>query len=170
MVEELLRLGVTVEVESLEVGDYLVGERVGAERKTTRDLHRCVANRRLWRQAAGLRTDLARAYLIVEGADLDRGSISSVGIRSCLLTVAELGVTVVRSVSVSDTALWLSRMAARHQRSKPRRVSRSLPHGAAPTPVNVLASLPGISRPTAASLLERFGRSQQWRRRLAGSC
>lgn len=116
-----------------------------------------MANRRLWRQVAGLRTDLARAYLIVEGADLDRGSISSVGVRSCLLTVAELGVTVVRSVSVSDTALWLSRMAARHQRSKPRRVSRSLPHGAAPTPVNVLASLPGISRPTAASLLERFG-------------
>jgi DNA excision repair protein ERCC-4 len=48
--EALLRLGLSTEVLALEVGDYIVAEGVGAERKTVPDLHRCIANRRLWRQ------------------------------------------------------------------------------------------------------------------------
>ena len=155
--DQLVRLGVSVELTVLEVGDYVVAEGVGVERKTVRDLHRCVSSRRLWRQVASLRTDFTRAYLVVEGDDIDHGSISPPGIRGCLLAVSDLGVALVTSRSPADTALWLVRMADRHQQSKPRRVARTLPHGATPTPVNVLASLPGISRSTARSLLERFG-------------
>ena len=152
-----MRLGVSVEVALLDVGDYIVAEGVGVERKTVRDLHRCVANGRLWRQVAGLRQDFTRAYLVVEGHDIDDGRISLAGIRGCILAVTDLGVAVLRSRSPADSAQWLMRMAARHQRCRPRRVARSLPQGHAPTSVTVLASLPGMSRLTARSLLERFG-------------
>jgi ERCC4-type nuclease len=101
--------------------------------------------------------DLERAYLVVEGNDLDRGMISGAGVRSALLATIELGVAVVRSGDPGDTALWLARMAARHQGRKPRHVARSLPHGRAPTPQNLLASLPGMSPTTARNLLDHFG-------------
>jgi len=155
--QALERLGLSIEVVALDVGDYIVAERVGAERKTIRDLHRSIAERRLWRQVAGLRCDFHRAFLIIEGAHLDHGAVSREGVRGALLAVTELGVTVVRSAHPSDTALWLARIAARSQRTKPRRVSRSLPHGRPPTPSNILASLPGISFRAAESLLDRFG-------------
>jgi ERCC4-type nuclease len=153
----LERLGLSIELVALQVGDYIVGDRVGAERKTVRDFHRSIANRRLWRQVASLRVDFERAYLVVEGNDLDRGPVSQAGVRGALLAVTELGVAVVRSRDYSDTALWLARMAARCQQRKPRQVARSLPHGRAPTPENVLASLPGMSPVAARNLLEHFG-------------
>jgi ERCC4-type nuclease len=150
-------MGASIELVALEVGDYIVGEGRGAERKTIRDLHRSVAERRLWRQVASLRVDFDRAFLVVEGNDLDRGAISPAGVRGALLAVIELGIAVVRSQDVADTALWLVRMAARGQQLKPRPVARSLPHGRAPTPENILAALPGMSSLTAHNLLERFG-------------
>ncbi len=155
--DALARRGISIEWVALEVGDYIVGEACGVERKTISDLHRSIANRRLWRQVASLRADFERAYLVVEGRDLDRGSVSRAGVRGALLAVIELGVPVVCSGDSSDTALWLGRMAARIQHRKPRAVSRSLPHGRASTPENVLAVVPGMSPVTARNLLERFG-------------
>jgi len=155
--EELVSFDMSIEFRGLEVADYLVGERVGAERKTVRDLHRSIADRRLWRQVAALRADLLRSYLIVEGERIDAGPISRPGIRSSLLAVANLGVIVVRSRSPSDTALWLWRMAVRHQRTTPKPVSRSLPRGLPATPRNILSTLPGMSAVTAERLLDEFG-------------
>jgi ERCC4-type nuclease len=155
--EALVGLGFAVELSSIPVADYLVAEGVGVERKTGGDLHRSIVNRRLWRQVASLRTDLERAYLVVEGDDLDAGRVSRVGVRGALLAASDLGVAVIRSRSNEDTALWLARVATRHQLRKPRRVARSLPYGHAPTPVNVLASLHGISPVAARNLLEQFG-------------
>lgn len=155
--DALTRLEVRVEHADLPVGDYIVAERVGVERKTVKDLHRSIVNRRLWRQIASLRVDLSHAYLVVEGVDLDAGPVSRVGVRSALLAVGELGVVVIRSRNPSDTAMWLSRIAARRQSRKPRRVARSVPHGRRATPESLLSALPGISSPVARNLLYRFG-------------
>ena len=155
--EELGRLGVVVEDAVLPVADFIVAERVGVERKTIRDLHRSIANRRLWRQVASLREDFAKAYLLVEGARLDAGPISRVGVRGALLSVIELRIVVIRSTDPYDTAVWLSRIAAHNRSGKPRPVVRSVPHGRRPSPENVLATLPGISLPVARVLLREFG-------------
>lgn len=155
--EELERLGLSIEFLTLEVGDYVVGDGYAAERKTVADLHRSIADRRLWRQVASLRVDFARAYLVVEGNDLDKGPVSRAGVRGALLAVVDLGVAVVRSRDASDSALWLARIAARRQHRKPRAAARSLPHGRAATPENILAAMPGMSSTTARNLLERFG-------------
>jgi DNA excision repair protein ERCC-4 len=155
LIERLEMLGASIEPTALPVADYLVAHRVGVERKTVADLHRSLADRRLWTQIASLRKDLKRAYLVIEGRSLDRGCISKAGVRSALLTVDALGVVVLRSEDEFDSALWLWRIAARH-RGAPTRVSRTVPHRSRGA-LAVLATVEGISPELARRLLDRFG-------------
>lgn len=155
IVRELRTLGATIEHTRLSVADYVVGERVGIERKTVADLHRSVEDGRLWTQVASLRVDLRRAFLFVEGRRIDHGRVSRAGIRGALLTVIRLGVVVIRTDDEADSALWLWRIASREGRPpvRPTRSVRRGLHG----PVAVLAAVPGISPALAARLLVRFG-------------
>jgi DNA excision repair protein ERCC-4 len=78
--DALRALGVSVDVASLPAGDYLVGDAVAVERKTVADLHRSIANGRLWSQLLSCRRELDRTFLLVEGrpsteaASRERGS------------------------------------------------------------------------------------------------
>src|SRR5687767_6439125 len=78
-------LGVSVELSRLPVGDYLVACDAAVERKTVRDFHESLVGGRLWSQLFALKRDVARPYLLVEGPDLDRGRVSSRGVRGALL-------------------------------------------------------------------------------------
>jgi ERCC4-type nuclease len=151
----LERLSVDAKVVSLPVADYIVARGVGVERKRVGDLHRCVANGRLWTQVASLRADLDTAFLLVEGGDVDRGCLSANGVRGALLEVMRLGVHVIRSATVEDTGLWLARIAARSAQPpvSPRR-SRRHPRV---TPSSMLCGVPGISPRVADALLDEFG-------------
>jgi Fanconi anemia group M protein len=154
--DALRALGVAVDMRSLPVADYLVGDDVGVERKTVADLHRSIANGRLWSQLLACRQELDRTYLLVEGSALDAGYISRAGIRGALLEVGDRGVTVVRAIDGNDSALWLVRIAARLRRgesrfSAPRRRPRTT------TPFQLVSAVPGIGQRTAADLLGRFG-------------
>jgi len=156
VVEALRRHDTCFAETKLEIADYVVAQGVGIERKTVRDLHASIRDGRLWTQVASLRLDLDAAFLIVEGTALDGGPLSSAGVRGALLEVISLGVPVIRSENVRDTASWLVRIAARATRLPARRPCRS--RSRAPvTPVSLLCSLPGVSTRTAAELLARFG-------------
>lgn len=89
-------LGVHVEMAVLPAGDYDVGNAV-IERKTIPDLHRSIANRRLWDQVGALSRGSPRGYLIIEGANLDAGALGSHGVRGAVLQVIDNGVAVVRT-------------------------------------------------------------------------
>ena len=154
---ELSRLGVDVQRRRLAVGDYRV-EGVFVERKTVRDLHLTLAAGRLWGQLGRLRAAGGRSLLLVEGMSLDAGPISPAGIRGALLAAGENGVTVVRSETEADSALWLYRIACRAGRQHPapdRPVSSQRPKDA--TPEAVLAAIPEISTVSARALLAHFG-------------
>ncbi|WP_411276877.1 ERCC4 domain-containing protein, partial [Gaiella sp.] len=77
---QLTQLGAPLSIITLAVGDYAVGNRV-IERKTVVDLHRSLVNRTLWSQVAALRHDPRRAYVVVEGEDLDDGPVPARPIR-----------------------------------------------------------------------------------------
>lgn len=156
LIETLGRQGALVATAVLQVGDYVVGDRVGIERKVVADLHRCIRDRRLWAQVAALRADLRRAYLLVEGRSLDAGCISRAGVRASLLTVSELGVVVVRSADQVDSALWIWRIACRHGDERIRPIARSARRGRRPA-IAVLSAVPGISASLASALEAEFG-------------
>ncbi len=155
--QHLGELGAVVEVVRLLVADYLVGDGVGVERKTVADLHRSLAGGRLWAQLLACRRELARTYLLVEGVDLDKGSVSASGVRGALLEIGDRGVTVVRSSNAADTALWLLRLAVRLQRSRRAGTPQVRRFPKASTPRLLLSEVPGVGPETAAALLDRFG-------------
>jgi ERCC4-type nuclease len=113
--EWLAALGVTVELVTLAVGDYAFGDRV-IERKTIADLHRSLRDRRIWGQVAALRRDPRRAYLLVEGVDLDDGTVPPRALRGALLKVTDNGIRILRTTSQDDSALWLHVFAAQEHR------------------------------------------------------
>ena len=154
---ELTRLGAEVTEARLPIGDYATG-RLAVERKTVRDLHLTLVAGRLWGQLGRLRATGKRPFLLIEGRRLDRGPVSPPAIRGAILAAAENGVTVLRSETEDDSALWLYRLACREERSR-RPVDRPL-HAQRPKPTGpegVLAAIPGISVVSARALLTRFG-------------
>jgi len=154
---QLTALEVPLSIVTLAVRDYAVGGRV-IERKTVADLHRSLINQRLWSQVAALRRDPRRAYILVEGEDLDEGPVPSRALRGALLKVIDNGLRLLRTVSPEDTALWLSVLARQEQRRMEHRAAVTT--GRRPivtSPVGLLAAIPGISIDSAKALLAEFG-------------
>jgi ERCC4-type nuclease len=154
--DALRSLGVAVQVAACDAADYLVGDGIGVERKTVKDLHRSVATGRLWNQLLRCRESLDRTYLLVEGDDLDYGCLTVMGVRGALLEVGDRGVTVLRSADTQDSAAWLARISARLQR-RPRARPHRRRFPAARSSHSVLSQVPGIGPATARRLLEHFG-------------
>lgn len=160
-IADLLRAaGVEVEERRLRGGDYVVAPGNVVERKTVHDLHRSVATGRIWSQLEEIRRTAHRAWLLVEGRQLDHGQISGAGIRGALLSVIDTGVPVLWSESREDSTRWLHRLAVRQSRRAdgdvrwPMRRPRQRPSA---SPQSLLSSIPGVSPATASRLLETFG-------------
>jgi Fanconi anemia group M protein len=118
VVHSLEKLGVEVILRTLEVGDYVVSDRVGIERKAAEDfLSTFLDGRDLFSQIS----DLARAYrrplLIIEGEGIySKRQIHPNAIRGALSTVAiDFGVPVLFTRDEEDTAALISVIAKREQ-------------------------------------------------------
>lgn len=142
---------------TLAVGDYAVGERV-VERKAVADLHASLESDRIWGQVGALRRDPRRAYLIVEGHDLDAGPVAPRALRGALFKIADNGIRLLRTASSEDSALWLSVLARQEHRRQtasfaPKVGRRTI----VASPVGLLSAIPGIGREQAKHLIARFG-------------
>jgi ERCC4-type nuclease len=157
----LERLGVEVCVEALAVGDYVVARGVIVERKTVRSMHTAVAQGSFWAQIGRLRRGASDPFLLIEGPNLDHGSLGQNAIRGVCLAVMEQGIHVIRAMTVHDSALWLARLGARSRAVRgqaTRPVHDQRPAVAADqVPEAMLSAIPGISAHTARLLLRRFG-------------
>lgn len=150
----LRRRGVPTEVRRLSVGDYIAGGAV-VERKSVRDLHLSIIEKRFWMQMGRLSRATRHPYLLVEGMDIDAGPLRPESVRGAILAVQELGIGLIRTSSPEDSALWLEILAGRGRpRRGPKRVfvARS-----SSTSEAMLAAVPGISTVTARALLNHFG-------------
>jgi ERCC4-type nuclease len=164
--DRLERLGARVLVRALTRGDFVLGPGYVAERKTAVDLHLTVGQGRFWQQMRKIRDAGPRPFLLVEGSlRIKGGGIPLTSIRGLLLATGDLGVSVVWTEDVDDSAAWLMRIAERARSStardrpfyghRPRR-SRTV-HPAE----QALAAAPGVSTVTARALLRRFGSLHQ---------
>ncbi len=114
----LEKLGIEVILRTLQVGDYVVSERVGIERKTAEDfLNTFLDGRDLFGQIS----DLARAYrrplLIIEGEGIyTKRQVNPNAIRGALSSVAiDFGVPVLFTKDEQETAELISVIAKREQ-------------------------------------------------------
>ncbi|MHC1579398.1 MAG: DEAD/DEAH box helicase [Candidatus Alkanophagales archaeon] len=163
VVKHLMDFGVELEFKNLEVGDYVLSERVGVERKTAADFLSSLvsAERSLLRQVKELADAYERPLLIIEG-DLRAGrtQVHPNALRGALAAIlTDFGVPVIRVEDGRETAALLYAIARREQLELRRAVS---PHGRKTAKTlkeqqeYIVSSIPGVGITVARNLLRHF--------------
>jgi DNA excision repair protein ERCC-4 len=153
---------IRVTVRRLELGDYLVNQRVLVERKTVADLGVSIVDGRLFSQACRLAESPYRPLLVIEGHVGSEGAlaVSRAAIQGAMVTLALfLDIPCLRSFDTLETANLIRYVGEQIQR----RISRAIyRHGYRPRrlrnrQVFILQGLPGIGPVRAECLLDAFG-------------
>jgi Fanconi anemia group M protein len=162
VVRELTQLGAEVETRQLKVGDFILSERVGVERKSTQDFLQSMVDKRLIDQAKQLAEAFERPVLILEGEELytQRG-IHPNAIRGALASLAvDYGIPILPTQDEKETARLLFAIARREQEGVAREIPvRGMAKGLTLPEQQrfIVEGLPGVSAVLAKRLLEHFG-------------
>ncbi len=152
--------GARLENRSLDVGDFVLSDRVVVERKTTEDFVESLLDNRLFEQAKAL-SQYPKPFLLLEGEDLraHRGIREEAVLGALASLAVDYGVPVLRSRDGEESARWLLAMARREQGRGGRKVAVRAGAKANPEdrPIDVLCAFPGINTLLARRLLQRFG-------------
>lgn len=160
--KSLKNLDVALQVETLEVGDYILSDRVGVETKTAEDLAQSIVDRRLFIQLGALRDTYEIPLLLVSGASLftARG-VNPAAIRGALASaMVDFRVPIVNVTGATEAANLLFAIARREQQERKQTFSlrgRKPSLSTSEFQEYIVASLPGINRTLAKRLLVRFG-------------
>jgi len=149
---------------TLNVGDYIISDRVAIERKTDMDLLDSIINknRNLFRQLSDLAKAYDRPVLIIEGDNLYTGrQIHPNAIKGVLSSIAtDFGIPIINSKDEADTAAFIHIMAKREQEVKKRSISI---HGSKTSMTlkeqqeYIVSAISNIGPSTAIKLLRHFG-------------
>jgi Fanconi anemia group M protein len=156
-----LKKTVDIRLIQLEVGDYIVSDRVGIERKSAQDFVSSIIDKRLFDQVAELMKHFDKPILIIEGTDIySKRAIHPNAIRGALASLAvDFGVPILFSQDAADTASIIEIIARREQLSKQRYPSirgKKKSISLREQQLQLVASLPNISLTLAERLLEHF--------------
>jgi Fanconi anemia group M protein len=112
-------LGLEITLKSLEVGDYVLSDRLAVERKTAEDFVSSIIDpeRNLFRQISDLSKTYDRPVLILEGRDLYTRQMNPASIRGALASIAvDYGVPIIPTENQEETAAVISLLAARERK------------------------------------------------------
>ncbi|NPA23682.1 MAG: hypothetical protein GXO23_05260 [Crenarchaeota archaeon] len=163
VIKELRRLGATVVEKMLEIGDYIVSERVAIERKSARDFAKSIIDGRLFEQAKNLRDKYEKPIIIVEGNLWRVEKHVNMNVNCILGALVSLlvrfNVTVLFSRDKSTTAYLIYDLAKMEQEKEKRGLKTYVTKKSLTLrelQVQFLASLPGIGQKRAEKILEEF--------------
>ncbi len=162
--EALCKLGADIEIATLEVGDYVVSDRVAFERKTVDDLFATLLERReLFSQLMDLARSYRRPILIIEGDDpffFSSRRMHPLAVQGFLNTIALMRIPTLYTLNEAETAQVISMIAAKEQGDRNRHFN---PHGKrsrlalSEAKMYTVSSIPGIGPVAAGNLLRHFG-------------
>jgi Fanconi anemia group M protein len=153
-----------VEVTRLEVGDVILSDRVGIERKAVADFVSSFIDRDLFGQVADLARSFTRPLVVLEGRTIfGLRDVSPEALRSAVTAIViGWGVPLHRTENVVETAAFIVTAARREQFQMDRRIS--IPHTKRSSmslpqhQVYIIASIGhGVGSKVATDLLEHFG-------------
>ncbi|HWQ19728.1 MAG TPA: DEAD/DEAH box helicase [Methanotrichaceae archaeon] len=165
MGKRLEALGMEITLRNLEVGDYVVSDRIAIERKTAEDFVSSIIDpkRNLFRQVE----DLARSYdkplLILEGRDLYTRQISPNSIRGAMAAIAvDYGVPIIPTEDAEETAAVISLLARREQAEgrEPKVHGQKTARTLKEQQEYVVSAMPSVGPAVARNLLKHFGSVQ----------
>lgn len=161
--QALEKLGLDIVLRTLEVGDYVVSDRVGIERKTVEDfLSTLMDGRDLFGQIGDLVRTFERPLLIIEGEGLYTArQVNPNSIRGVLTSIAiDFGVPIIFSRNEEDTAALISTIARREQGDTKKEINLHGKRTALTLKEQqeyVISSMPEIGPVVAKNLLRHFG-------------
>jgi len=162
MAKRLEAMGVGVVLKNLEVGDYVISDRVAIERKTAADFVDSLVDpeRGLFGQISDLARNYEKPVLILEGRDFYVRQVNPQAIRGALISIAlDFGVPVVPTENEEETASVIALMARREQEERSgaydvhgKKTHRTLKE----QQEYILSSIPGVGPMVAQNLLKHF--------------
>ena len=159
----LEKAGVNLKLKNLEVGDYVVSDRICIERKTTSDFLDSLVNkkRNLLEQIERLNNEYEKPLLIIEGESLyGHRNVHPNVVRAVMASIAiDYSVPILQTRDEADTASLIYIIAKREQMPNTRAIN---PHGKKPTASlkeqqeYFISALSNIGIITTRNLLRRF--------------
>lgn len=114
VVRHLAVKDIIVESKQLDVGDYLISERVGVERKEAEDFVASVMDGRLFQQVKALKRAYQAPLIILEGGDIYARRLSADSVRGVLASiVVDFGVPIIFTANDTETAEFLMTLVKR---------------------------------------------------------
>ncbi|MFX0059188.1 MAG: DEAD/DEAH box helicase [Candidatus Heimdallarchaeota archaeon] len=165
LVRILSLMGVKLKLIQLEVGDYIISDRVGIERKSAQDFNDSIKDGRLFNELFNLRNNFERPILILEGDPFRNSNISENALYGAITSIIlNLGVTVYKTNDTKETAKFLLELAKREYSDskgetrlrfdkKPIETSLLLEY--------IIAGIPGVNAFRAKNLLKDFETLQE---------
>ncbi|MHA2431582.1 MAG: ERCC4 domain-containing protein [Promethearchaeota archaeon] len=162
VVRSLISKQIDIQPQQLPVGDYIVSNRVGIERKDVDDFLNSLINGTLFKQIKSLRDTFPRPLLIIEGNGLfTKRNMSHQAIYGCIVSIiVDYGVSIVTTKDGYETAEMLAVMALREQRQEKKPITlRGEKQGLSFSEQQqfIIEGLPQISSIIARRLLDHFG-------------
>jgi len=156
-------MGVGVTLRVLEVGDYVVSDRVAIERKTANDFIDSLIDpgRNLFGQVRDLARTYDRPILILEGRDLYIRQVHPNAIRGALASIAvDFGVSIIPTADEEETVSVIAAIARREQQARggsPQAHGKKTHRTLKEQQEYLVSSIPGVGNAVAKNLLRHFG-------------
>lgn len=155
--------GFDVEIQKLDVCDYVVSDRCGVERKDVTDFLSSMKDGRLFKQARNMAEAYEKPILVLEGhmsRAFKRSRMRPSSVYGALSSLAlEYGLSIIPTEDVRTTSILLHRLAYREQVKEERPLQlRSIRRDMPPhqRQVFLLSGLPQIGSTLAEELLRHF--------------
>ena len=156
-------MGVGVTLRVLEVGDYIVSDRIGIERKTAEDFVDSLigGERNLFAQLKDLSRNYERPILLLEGRDLYARQVHPNAIRGALASIAvDFGVAIIPTADEEETVSVIAAIARREQQAgggAPHAHGKKTHRTLKEQQEYLVSSIPGVGGAVAKNLLRSFG-------------
>jgi Fanconi anemia group M protein len=157
--------GLSIALKNLEVGDYIVSDRVAIERKTAEDFVSSIIDpsRNLFRQVEDLARSFQKPLLILEGRNLYSRQMSPNSIRGAMAAIAiDYGVPILPTENSDETAAVIALLARREKAEgrEPKVHGRKTARTLKEQQEYMVSALPSVGPAVARNLLKHFGSVQ----------
>ena len=159
LLDSLCELGIESSIDTLDIGDYLISDRLCIERKTVPDFEKSIIDGRLFDQIERMKKAYELPIIVLEG-DLSEFKLKHNVINGTIVSIyIRYGIPVITSNSPQDTASIILTMAKQEQNGtrEPTRKNGRRAFSDAEYMENVIANFPGIGLKLARLLLRHFG-------------
>lgn len=159
LLNSLYDAGVDARIETLDVGDYIISDRLCVERKTVQDFEKSIIDGRLFDQVERMKQYYELPIIVIEG-DKDEFRLKHNSINGAIISVyIRYGIPVLASNSPQDTAAIILTMAKQEQNGVREPTKKNGRHAFSEQEYmeNVVGNIKGVGPVLARALLKYFG-------------